>query len=863
MRRSLLLLLPPLLLLCLSACAQDAAPRPTLSQAARLRAQGRTDEAARMYEALEKTARDDNERAQALMGMAQLYVGREREKAAACYRRAANLAKADAQYRQSAWRQIAGLMRDTDPAMAREALGHLLSDFPNDPESSINARIELAMLDVEAGNNDAAISALKQLLQMKSDKPQLAAAYAVLMQAQAAAGDLKSAAATARAGFKRFPERRDLMFGLAGLYEQARKTDEAAAVVQELLLLTPEEHDLLRSLYELRKQEQKVPQLVAWLDKQAQAEPLDLTWLGHVARVYEWEKDAAGELRAREQLVSRRPTDARLLQDAAQAASRAGAYEKATKWLEQAQALEPDNQALIALAGEIALQQGKPDQALSIWKQGLKYDPKNPRTVQSVANLLLRYDLDTQAAALYTEGRAASGNPTEYALNLGQIYEDDADVPAAVREYATALSAKSNEGALALSRLNRLAEDDLSRAQVVAGLEKLRAEGKLPAEAASALAYAQVLSGADPAGALQALPQPKPQAMTQLLVRLGGRLEAAGHPEEAAKCYQRLLQEPLAPDYAAAIALHLSEMQLQQGDWRAALGVLAALKVEALQSDIAAQVALERGELLLRRGRRPAEALHEYNQVLDLQPEGPLAAKARWGEADVAFALGKYDLALAAYSSLPKFGGQPMQLLSAPDGSNLGDAQRLRRLVLPGEDYVEFQSAEALLREGKDTEAAEAFRKFAAANAASPYANDALERIVLLQKLKGNPAGASEYRQALLLLDRGGADQAATLLQAITQPPLADAALLLLGELRLWEGKAPEAVALLDRLATEQPDSVLVPQARYLAAMALSRTDQPESQKRLEALVAASPEAPQAEQAKVVLENWRRQADGR
>jgi len=60
--------------------------------------------------------------------------------------------------------------------------------------------------------------------------------------------------------------------------------------------------------------------------------------------------------------------------------------------------------------------------------------------------------------------------------------------------------------------------------------------------------------------------------------------------------------------------------------------------VDTLQTDIAAQVALERGELLLRRARRPADALHEYNLVLELQPDGPLAGNPEWVEAIERFA---------------------------------------------------------------------------------------------------------------------------------------------------------------------------------------------------------------------------------
>ena len=851
-----------LLLICLPVWAQETA-RPTLAQANRLRTQGQMDEAIKAFTAIAATPVNDDEKAQALFGLASIHFNRDQAKALDCYRQVAALKGAAASYRQTAWRQIASLARNAgDVDTAREAIKHLLTDFPNDPENMIAATLELAGLEMADGRPVAASPILLKLLTTAEKSPRLPDVYGALAQAQGQAGDLKGASATARAGWAKFPQRTDLMVGLAAAYEQAGKPAEAAGVMQELLLRKPDEPDLFRSLYELDKKAGKLPQLAAWLDKQAQADPFDLLWLGHLSRLYEWESDVQAGLRTQERLVERRPTDARILQDAGQAALRAKAFDKAAKWLEQALALEPDNQALVVLSGEVQLRQGNTEQALATWKRGLKYDPQDAQAVYNLGGILTRYDLDEEAVKLYLEARATGDKPEAYSLNLAQAYETLGDLPAGVREYALALSpqAKSN-ASLAALRLNRLAEDEAARPEVIKALQDLKQQGKLSTEGLVALLYAQGLAG--PEQALQALETDKPEVLRNLLPRLASRLEAAGHSEVAAACYQRLLQEPLPPDYAAALALHLAELQQHQGDWRGALATLTAQKLDKLQSGVAAQLALERAELLLRRARRPVEALGAYNQTIEVEPDGPFTLKARWGEADVAFALGKYDLALAAYHGLlGQDQGQP-QIVGGGDFSPTGAPTRGRRLVLPGEDYVAFQEAEALFRQAKYKEAEKAFRAMAKANAASPYANDALERVVLLGSLQGHPAGATEYLQAVSAFERGEADRAIPLLTGITTPPLADASLLLLGEIRLWEGKTPEALTALDRLAAADPPGVLAPQARYLAAMALILSNQPEAQKRLEALVDKHPDSPQAEQAKVVLENWRRQAEKR
>ncbi|MEI6501162.1 MAG: tetratricopeptide repeat protein [Armatimonadota bacterium] len=308
MRRIVPLLL---LLICLPALAQEA-PRPTLAQANRLRTQGQTEDAIKAFTAIAATPANDDEKAQALFGLCSIHFNRDQAKALACYRQVAALKGAAASYRQTAWRQIASVARnDGDADAAREALGHLLSDFPNDPENTIGVTLELAALELADGNPATAVTSLQKLLKTAEKSPRLPDVYGALAQAQGQAGDLKGAALTARAGWAKFPARTDLMVGLAAAYEQADKPAEAAVVMQELLVRKPDEYDLFRSLYELEKKTAKLPQLAGWLDKQAQADPFDLLWLGHLARLYEWESDLPAALRTQERLVERRPTDAR------------------------------------------------------------------------------------------------------------------------------------------------------------------------------------------------------------------------------------------------------------------------------------------------------------------------------------------------------------------------------------------------------------------------------------------------------------------------------------------------------------------------------------------------------------------------
>lgn len=844
------------LLLCLPLAAQGTTPtaQQALNDGNRLRAQGQLDEAQKAYEVALKLASKSDERGQALLGLASLcQARRDTLGALSYYNQALALPQLPTELKQTALYQTASLQRSLGALKAaRTTFNRLLSDLAGDVDQRIAITLELANLDLAEKQPTAAIQRLKKLLPAAVKSKRLADVYTAIVQAQAQGGDFKGALATAHAGWERLPEHFEIMLPLVSALEAKGKLSEAAAAMQEVLLHRPQDTDLFRTLYEYEKQAGTLPALMMWLNKQAQAHPLDILWLEHLAHLQEWEEDNQEALRTHEQIVGRKPTDVQVLQNAAQAALQAKSYESASKWLEQAINLDPNNQKLIVMVGEIQLQQGHPDQALTIWKQYLRYKPQDAQTVQTLGEILLQHDLTQEALAVYLEARKASNTPAAYALNLGQVYEKLQNYTQAVSEYAIAAEEPERSvEALAGMRLSRLAEDDATRPKVLAVLQGLRDKGSNSTEILTTLLYAQVLSGVDSGVALDQLTKAaQPETIVPLLSKVAARLESTGQTAVAAQCYLRLLQEPLTPDYGAALAIHASDLQTQSGEWRKAIATLKQVKLAELGPELRARVLLQLGELLLRPGKQPANALGAFNQVIEQQPSGNLSLSARWGEADVAFALGKYDMALVQYRRLLEE--------TTAQGNETSTGQPARRVMWPGPDFVDYQTAEALFRQGKVDEAVAAFHKLTKDHSNSQYANEASQRVLLITRLDKNTQSMAAYRQALALFDRGEAEQAMALLQPLTTTLEGDVALLLLGQIQHWQGQREAAVQSYQQVADKFGDSPLASEALFTAAMIVAQTDKPGAQERLQAILDRYPKAPQADQARLVLNAWRK-----
>lgn len=118
------------------------------------------------------------------------------------------------------------------------------------------------------------------------------------------------------------------------------------------------------------------------------------------------------------------------------------------------------------------------------------------------------------------------------------------------------------------------------------------------------------------------------------LLQSGDRAHAAKAYKEALDTWGQVLQSAPKSEQAAQALLRMARHQVEvEHRPEAALPLLDRLKAEHLKSPAAAEGFLLRGILLARQARRPGDlkdAMAEFNRVLDLFPEAPAGAEARY-----------------------------------------------------------------------------------------------------------------------------------------------------------------------------------------------------------------------------------------
>lgn len=843
----------------LSLSAQQTA-RGLMAEAARLRAQRQFGEAIRLYQEALPLCANAGETAQVWFGLASVYRQQgDNPRALEAYTEVTRLDTVGT-YTHAAWRQMADLhSEEGNFAQARHAYEQLLAASPDDPDLRVEVSLALARLETEDGHPEVAAQRLQRLLADLPRSGQAADIWAALVRTQVQAGDFTGATANAREGWRLYPGHTTIVLALLDGFQEQGRAQQAVPLAWEFVAQAPEDDNLFQALNDLHRSTRTQAKLLEWLEQQSQQPERQAVWLRRLAETQVEAGDAAAAVAAYERLLVLVPDDVEALRAAGETALRAGDLGKGEQWLRHCLALAPDDMGVVMSLGEAYLRQGQSDEAMRLWRQAAQYCPDDRASVRQLGNALQSHQLHQQALQVYAEARQALGDPLAFSAQAGQAYEALLDFAGATREYVAALTQPGPQGAgTAAVRLQALTEDAAARPEVRATLQDLANAGELPPDAATALIYARILDGESPEQALANLPLGEDEARAGLMARLGHRLEAAGQWRSAALAYGRLLPALPAPSNRAVLALHSADLLTQAGDWRAALNVLGQVQDDGLPAGLVRRLQVERADLLLREGRQPTQARDLYAAAE--AGRGPLALKARWGLADCAFALGEYDSARRQYAALAGLSPPPPEATEGLPPLIVGsfylpfeEPQALMERW-PGEDYVAFRLAEMQLREGKLDEAAKAFRELSRQYPASPYANDALERVLLLPALERRAPGAEAYVEAVKAYDRGDGDLATNLLATIKASPLAEPARLLLADAQLWRGDDEQAMATLQALAADFPESSEAATALLRLAGLQMATDPVAARGHLQEVLRRFPVSPQSAEARILLQ---------
>lgn len=299
-----------------------------------------------------------------------------------------------------------------------------------------------------------------------------------------------------------------------------------------------------------------------------------------------------------------------------------------------------------------------------------------------------------------------------------------------------------------------------------------------------------------------------------------------GHDAEADAAVERLAKDFPQHRALTRARLRLGEAALEAKDHGRTIELLRPVAEGAKDPVVRGRALWGLGWALLE-SDRATDAAAAFAELIELAPEGPLAADAALAQARALDAAGRTDEALAAYDRI--IGGDPQGGRAA--AATLAKARLLDRTGRPGEaadlfgryltdhpgpaaegdeptDAVLADWGWALLDADRREEAVAAFDRLLNGHPQSPRGDDA--RVVLAES--AHAAGELDRAEELLAPLVAEGSQA--------DPALRQSALFRLGLVRLDRKDWPGAIERFDRLASEFPDGELRPKARFWSAEA-------------------------------------------
>jgi len=817
-----------LLLAASLAWAQDGAPADYDALIARAHEHaraGRTAEAdAALLQAIE-VAETDARRAAAIFTLGVSCEGRrDIDGAIEVFARAIDLEDGGEWQRRSLQRLGWQAERRRETETARRAWERLLEIVGEDSPHAGEALIALARIARRDGRLDEAIAHLEALLKHEAHQTWRREAQESLSALLVQRGDYERALEVARE-IADESRRMRMELQVADRMLDAGDAERAGQIAREVLATTPGYLSAMRLAYRAATDRGALDELRRELRAEAAGDAPEGA-LEFLAEIASWEDDPLTAVEHLRKLAALRPQDAEVRVRLGQTALDADLLDEADAALREALRLDPNLRSALITLAEALVRRGRTDEAIAQLKLAVGYDPTEESTVRSLDQALRRNSLHHARVESITEARAATGDQALMAYELARVYVDLLQYDDATREFLRALGDEGVPARAVGMELERLVTDEIAGADVLAAVRAyLQAADGLPD--AERLALARVLLAAgDREGAAKLLEGVA--SAGSAVADLAREAQFRGDADLAAELFAMALGMDLPEPERADVALSLARLQQDTGAWRLALQTLGA---PALGTH--PEALLMRARLLTSRAHDLDAARRAWEALLTCAADDPrYVAAAREGMADWLFAGGQLDEAERAYTEL----AGRLQPAESPFLTPWGDLPPLPpgmlppgglALALPGDTgpdpaWAALRLAEIALRRGDLKEAEVRFRFVVDEHALSAYANDALDRLAFMRdNLDGKGGAEARYFDALGLTERGDPGMARDLLLEIAgtrDEPLADDALVALGELRLDQGDARAAAETWLSVAERFPDSMLAPGALLRAA---------------------------------------------
>ncbi len=523
-------------------------------------------------------------------------------------------------------------------------------------------------------------------------------------------------------------------------------------------------------------------------------------WAQQMSLARQYEKQARFEdaLKIYIELWTERPEDAELMARIHVVYKELKRYPELIEFLSHRLDKSPGNLDLHMALGEVFFLSGQLQQARKTWLAAVRLSPGKETGYLRVGRAFWERGMLAEAEEVFLRGRKVLSDKTLFAEPLARIYELGAKYRAATGEYLTWLTLDVRRMSYVNARLAQFPEDP----QVAAMVQK-------------ALSSAV---GEDP-------------QLLEFRHLFGHHLIRMGNPDLAYE--QFLILNDREKGSSGKVLIGFAKRCAELGYHDAAIKACQEVVLRYPDEPTALQARLAVGDNLVAM-QRYQDALAAYEELILRHQKSSAAAEALYASGEIHFLhLNDTESALAAYRVLAAQAGG---VVRSPDAAfRIGDCLEVKgdlqgareqyQLLARGHGPEEvgekaaYKLAELSFLEGEFEQAKEGFDKLVSDFPQGFYVNDALVFSMFLEDgLSGEEEALKAYAQAMSLgLQRNYRLALSAYQEVMDQFPstnLCDSILMETAQLRERSGQHQEALADLNNLIADYPQSRLCPEAQ-------------------------------------------------